>query len=256
MERFKASEKELKTKAFSKEGLIAASRLDPEQKAKLELSQWISGQVDELARQVETTEAEIEQLAGGTKKKKGGASNERAAQLDQLNDRRKWHSSRLEILLRMLENGTLETDQVSDIKEDISYFVESNADEDFEEDEGIYDEFNLDEEEEAFGLKENEDLNNQDAASIPEGEWDWKCKIYEYRSELNNNMPLYTQTHPHLPKHLSRSPRKRGGSLKRQKWKKRHPKRSVFWLVDWLQRHRERLQIVNQLSRMSRQFLL
>jgi CCR4-NOT transcription complex subunit 3 len=169
MERFKASEKELKTKAFSKEGLIAASRLDPAEKAKLELSQWISGMVDELGRQVETTEAEIEQLAGGTKKKKGGTSNERAAQLDQLNDRRKWHSSRLEILLRMLENGTLETDRVSDIKEDIIYFVESNADEDFEEDEGIYDEFNLDEEEEAFGLKDNEDISNQDTVSIPDG---------------------------------------------------------------------------------------
>ena len=168
MERFKASEKELKTKAFSKEGLIAASRLDPAEKAKVELSQWISGMVDELARQVETTEAEIEQLAGGTKKKKGGASSERTAQLDQLNDRRKWHSSRLEILLRMLENGTLETDRVSDIKEDISYFVESNADEDFEEDEGIYDEFNLDEEEEAFGLKDTDDMNSHDAVSIPE----------------------------------------------------------------------------------------
>jgi CCR4-NOT transcription complex subunit 3 len=170
MERFKASEKELKTKAFSKEGLIAASRLDPAEKAKLELSQWLSGMVDELARQVETTEAEIEQLAGGTKKKKGGTSNERAAQLDNLNERRKWHSSRLEILLRMLENGTLETERVSDIKEDISYFVESNADEDFEEDEGIYDEYNLDEEEEAFGLRENEDISNQDTVSIPDGE--------------------------------------------------------------------------------------
>lgn len=175
MERFKASEKELKTKAFSKEGLIAASKLDPAEKAKLELSQWLSGMVDELARQVETTEAEIEQLAGGTKKKKGGSSNERAAQLDNLNERRKWHSSRLEILLRMLENGTLETERVADIKDDISYFVESNADEDFEEDEGIYDEFNLDEEEEAFGLKENEELNSPDGASISDGECNRRC---------------------------------------------------------------------------------
>jgi CCR4-NOT transcription complex subunit 3 len=170
MERFKASEKELKTKAFSKEGLIAASRLDPAEKAKLELSQWLSSMVDELARQVETTEAEVEQLAGGTKKKKGGASNERAAQLDQLNERRNWHSSRLEILLRMLENGTLETERVADIKDDIKYFVESNADEDFEEDEGIYDDFNLDEEEEAFGLKDNDDMTSHDAISIPDGE--------------------------------------------------------------------------------------
>ncbi|MCO5590051.1 hypothetical protein L7F22_044020 [Adiantum nelumboides] len=165
MEKFKASEKELKTKAFSKEGL-AASRLDPAEKAKLELSQWLSNQVDELARQVETTEAEIEQLAGGTKKKKSGGASERLTQLEHLNDRRKWHSSRLEILLRMLENGALETERVEDIKEDISYFVESNGDEDFEEDDGIYDEFNLDEEEEAFGLKDTDDLISHDTVSV------------------------------------------------------------------------------------------
>lgn len=186
MEKFKASEKELKTKAFSKEGLIAASRLDPQEKAKLELSQWLSGMVDELARQVETTEAEIEQLAGGAKKKKGGAANERTAQLDNLNDRRKWHSSRLEILLRMLENGTLETEQVADIKDDISYFVESNADEDFEEDEGIYDEYNLDEEEEAFGLKDTDDLNSHDAVSIPDGEEAAKSDRVELKRHTNS----------------------------------------------------------------------
>lgn len=169
MEKFKASEKELKTKAFSKEGLIAASKMDPAEKAKMELSQWLSSQVDELSRQVETTEAEVEHLMGGTKKKKSGGANERAGQLEHLNDRRKWHSSRLEILLRMLENGTLEPDRITDIKEDIAYFVESNADEDFEEDDGIYDEFNLDEEEEAFGLKETDDAVTHDTTSQPDG---------------------------------------------------------------------------------------
>ncbi|MCO5607464.1 hypothetical protein L7F22_061660 [Adiantum nelumboides] len=171
MERFKACEKEMKTKAFSKEGLIAAARLDPAEKAKVELSQWISQQVDELSRQVEASEAELEQLAGGGKKKKGGAGAaavERVAQLEHLNERRNWHSSRLEILLRMLENGSLETEQVERAKEDISYFVETNAEEDFEEDDGIYDEYNLDDEEEAFGLKDNDDAISHDATSLPD----------------------------------------------------------------------------------------
>ena len=39
MERFKACEKEMKTKAFSKEGLSAAARLDPSEKAKVETAQ-------------------------------------------------------------------------------------------------------------------------------------------------------------------------------------------------------------------------
>lgn len=129
MERFKACEKEMKTKAFSKEGLIAAARMDPAEKAKVEMSQWLSSMVDELARQVETAEAEIEQLQGAGKKSKKGASGvvERSGELEHQNERRNWHISRLEILLRMLENGNLETDRVTTIKDDIAYFVESNT---------------------------------------------------------------------------------------------------------------------------------
>ncbi len=170
MERFKAVEKEMKTKAFSKEGLIAAAQMTPEQRAKAELTTWLSNQVDELSRQIESSEAELEQLQStGKKGKKGGASgkDERRAQLDTLNERRNWHVSRIEILLRLIENDQLETERVAEIKEDISYFVESNAEEDFEEDDGIYDEFNLDQEEEAFGLKDNDDVNSShDGASV------------------------------------------------------------------------------------------
>lgn len=173
MERFKATEKEMKTKAFSKEGLIAAARLDPAEKAKVEMAAWISSQVDELGRQIEASEAEIEQVQAGTgKKKKGaGASAEKTAGLEQLNERRSWHVGRLEILHRMLENGTLEPDRVGEIKDDITYFVDSNAEDEFEEDEGIYDDFDLDEQEEAFGLKgEDETQDDDDEASAADGE--------------------------------------------------------------------------------------
>jgi len=130
MERFKATEKEMKTKAFSKEGLIAAAKLDPQEKAKMEMSNWLSGQVDELSRQIETSEAEIEQAAAGASKKSKkstGGSNERVSGLETLNERRNWHVGRLEILLRMLENGTLEVEDVETVKDDIAYYVESNA---------------------------------------------------------------------------------------------------------------------------------
>ncbi|GAC71144.1 ARK protein kinase family, partial [Moesziomyces antarcticus T-34] len=160
MEKFKAIEKEMKTKAFSKEGLIAAAKMNPRDREKAEISDWLSTQVDELARQTEAAEAEIETISGSGKKKKGSAKDERASQLENANDRRNWHMSRLEILLRMLENGNLDTERVQDIKEDIAYFVESNMEEDFEEDEGIYDDLNLDDGEEAFGLKENDDLHS------------------------------------------------------------------------------------------------
>ncbi|KAA1465970.1 hypothetical protein DENSPDRAFT_830686 [Dentipellis sp. KUC8613] len=154
MEKFKACEKEMKTKAFSKEGLIQSAKLDPEQQKKQECTQWLQSCVEDLLLQVETAEAEIETLqVGGRKKGKVGATTqERLENLEHRNERRKWHISRLEIILRLLDNGTLSSDQVNGLKEDVQYFLESNnGDADFEEDEGLYDELNLDEEEEKFG---------------------------------------------------------------------------------------------------------
>ena len=129
MEKFKACEKEMKTKAFSKEGLIQSAKLDPKAQEKYETTHWLNSQVDELSTQVEMAEAEIETLQGaGKKKNKGaGASAERLEVLERLNERRKWHISRLELILRLLDNGSLSVERVNELKEDVSYFVESNT---------------------------------------------------------------------------------------------------------------------------------
>jgi CCR4-NOT transcription complex subunit 3 len=124
MERFKALEKEMKMKAFSKEGLIAQSRLDPAEKAKRDIIDWIGTTVEELSRQVEQTEAEAETLQTGKKKKGQG---DRLHELDELNERRTWHTGRLEVVQRMLENGQLSVEQVETIQDDINYFVEANG---------------------------------------------------------------------------------------------------------------------------------
>jgi CCR4-NOT transcription complex subunit 3 len=42
MERFKVVERETKTKAYSKEGLGAGQKLDPQEKEKEECAQWIT----------------------------------------------------------------------------------------------------------------------------------------------------------------------------------------------------------------------
>ncbi|EDR02278.1 uncharacterized protein LACBIDRAFT_332437 [Laccaria bicolor S238N-H82] len=168
MEKFKACEKEMKTKAFSKEGLIQAAKLDPKEQEKEEATQWLQAQVEELQMQVESTEAEVESLQGAGKKrnKAGSTAAGRLEELEQLNDRRKWHISRLEIVLRLLNNGSLPAEKVQGLKEDVQYFVESNTDEDFDEDEGIYDDLNLDEEEEKFGLApDDDDSDDSDEAS-------------------------------------------------------------------------------------------
>ena len=58
MERFKACENEMKTKAYSKEGLTNSGRLDPREKEKVETSNFISSMLEELERQIESLEAE------------------------------------------------------------------------------------------------------------------------------------------------------------------------------------------------------
>lgn len=176
----------MKTKAFSKEGLIQASKLDPKAQEKLETTEWLKSKVEELLLQVEQAEAEIETLQGVQKKKKSGQANSRLEDLEHLNERRKWHISRLELVLRLLDNGSLPVDKVNNLKDDVTYFVESNTvslrffvtgivtkfskEDEFDEDEGIYDELNLDEEEEKFGLHPDEsNENDEDSGEESDG---------------------------------------------------------------------------------------
>ncbi|KIK65627.1 hypothetical protein GYMLUDRAFT_39119 [Collybiopsis luxurians FD-317 M1] len=161
MEKFKACEKEMKTKAFSKEGLTQAAKLDPKEQEKEEVMSWLQQKVEELQLQIEQAEAEIESLPGKKRGKSSTASG-RTEELETLNERRKWHISRLEIVLRLLSNGSLATEKAVALKDDVAYFVESNTEEDFDEYEGIYDELNLDEEEEKFrGLIHDDDDSDE-----------------------------------------------------------------------------------------------
>lgn len=129
MEKFKACEKEMKTKAFSKGGLLQSAKLDPKAQEKLEATQWLQTCVEELLLQVEGAEAEIETLQGGGRKKGkvGATAQERLEELEHLNERRKWHVSRLEIMMRLLDNGSLTPERVNGLKDNIDYFVEANA---------------------------------------------------------------------------------------------------------------------------------
>lgn len=113
MERFKNVEREMKTKAFSKEGLLQREKMDPKEKEKADACDWISNTVDELSQQIEMAEAEVEKLQGTSRKgKKDHAKLERASELEHFIERDRWHINRLELILRLLENDQLSTDQV------------------------------------------------------------------------------------------------------------------------------------------------
>ncbi|KAL8956095.1 MAG: hypothetical protein Q9193_006281 [Seirophora villosa] len=168
MEKFKAVEKEMKTKAFSKEGLSAAAKLDPEERKKQDACDFLSNMVEELERQIETLEAEEETLQATVKKgKKDSSKADRLSEIGRLTERHKWHQGKLELLLRSLENGNVETDQVNEREESIKYYVEENQSVEFMEDDAIYEDLNLEEDEGAFGMNnDNDRVSSQDAQSI------------------------------------------------------------------------------------------
>lgn len=168
MEKFKTVEKAMKTKAFSKEGLSAATKLDPKERAKMEACDFLSTMVDELERQIETLEAEGEGIQATMKKGKNHSSKaDRMAEIERLTERHKWHQGKLELIKRSLENGGVETEQVNDLEESIRYYVSDGMNEDFMEDEEMYDDLNLEEEEDTYGMNnDNDRVSSQDTQSI------------------------------------------------------------------------------------------
>lgn len=54
-------------------------------------------------------------------------------------ERHKFHITKLETLLRMLDNESVNIDQIKKIHDDVEYYIDSSQEPDFEENEYIYD---------------------------------------------------------------------------------------------------------------------
>ncbi|XP_029307259.1 CCR4-NOT transcription complex subunit 3a isoform X2 [Cottoperca gobio] len=143
MERFKVVERETKTKAYSKEGLGLAQKVDPAQREKEETGQWLTCTIDTLNMQVDQFESEVESLSVQTKKKKGDKDQDRIEELKRLVERHRFHIRMLETILRMLDNDSIPVDSIQKIKDDVDYYIDSSQDPDFEENEFIYDDLDL-----------------------------------------------------------------------------------------------------------------
>ncbi|KAJ5111174.1 hypothetical protein N7532_001709 [Penicillium argentinense] len=206
MEQFKAVEKEMKTKAYSKEGLSAASRLDPKEKEKVESCDFLSSMVDELQQKIEAMEAEEEVLQAQMKKgKKDTGKANRMADISRVTERHKWHVNKLEFLLRSLQNGNLEVGAVQDLKESIKYYVEEGHNPDYSgEDETLYDDLNIGEDVEAqFGMGADEPPSSQDAQSIQDEEPEPKPKpkadatsTRRPSAQMKSPLPVLATLHP------------------------------------------------------------
>lgn len=208
MEQFKAVEKEMKTKAYSKEGLSAASRLDPREKQKVETCDFLANMVDELQQKIEAMEVEEETLHVQLKKsKKDNNKINRLSDITHITERHKWHANKLEMLLRALQNGNVELTPVLDLKESIKYYVDDGHNLDYSgEDETLYDDLNLGDDPEAQLNGDGDPVSSQDAQSLQEDESDTKSKTTKSESsaaaprrpstQMKSPLPVLATLHP------------------------------------------------------------
>ncbi|GAV54200.1 hypothetical protein ZYGR_0AK07020 [Zygosaccharomyces rouxii] len=145
MEKYKAVEKASKEKAYSNISLKKSDMLDPKERERRDVSEFLSSGIDELERQYDSLQVEVDKLILLNKKKKTASSSndDKKDKLKTSQSRYRWHQQQMELALRLLANEELDPEDVREIQDDISYFVDSNQDPDFVEDETIYDQLNL-----------------------------------------------------------------------------------------------------------------
>ncbi|XP_061675708.1 CCR4-NOT transcription complex subunit 3-like isoform X3 [Syngnathoides biaculeatus] len=169
MERFKAVERETKTKAYSKEGLGLAQKVDPAQKEKEDVGTWLTNTIDTLNMQVDQFESEVESLSVQTRKKKADKEKQdRIEDLKNFIEKHRFHIRMLETVLRMLDNDSVQVDSVRKIKDDVEYYLDSSQDPDFEENEFLYDDLDL------------EDIPASLVASTPPGHSHPEDEIFQH----------------------------------------------------------------------------
>lgn len=145
MEKYKAVEKASKEKAYSNISLKKSEILEPEEKERQEVSNYLLRQIDELEREYDLLQIEVDKLFMLNKKKKTHSimNEQKLEETKALQSRLRWHQQQMELALRLLANEQLSPEKVYEIKDDIDFYVESNQQEGFVEDESIYDDLDL-----------------------------------------------------------------------------------------------------------------
>lgn len=205
MERFKIVERETKTKAYSKEGLTSAARMDPAERERAEMSQWLNHCIETLNIQSDQFEAEIEllQVAGTGKRKK--ASKEDTAKQEECQswlDKHRDHIQKLETLLRMLDNCTVDVNQVKDIKDDVDDYIENCQEPDFVENEYIFDDIDgLEEMLLDLGAPEHNSVEASETASSTNSVSGNSPVPGQTANSTHNHSSVFNETSNSLPSH-------------------------------------------------------
>ena len=142
MERFKAFERESKTKPFSLMGLAMGDRVDAHEQKKQEKRDSLEETVEKLTVQSDGFRAEWESLVA--KKKKSKDEGVRIDDLKKLIDRHAFHLRNIEQVLRRLDNDMIDPDDLDILLDSLSIYLDQFDDPDYYHDEGVYEQFNLD----------------------------------------------------------------------------------------------------------------
>lgn len=139
METFKIVERDSKTKAYSKEALGLPAKIDPAEKEKYELREWLNKTIESLNIECDKLEADVEIIHA--QNRKGKSKDKQQDKLDELQEfvtKHKWHIVHLEALLRMLDNDNIKVNDVKDIQEEVDFYLTDYKEPDYVDNEYLY----------------------------------------------------------------------------------------------------------------------
>ena len=142
MEKFKAFERESKTKPFSMMGLAMGGRMDAQEQKKQEKREIIEAIVERLTQESDSIRAEWESLSA--KKKKSKSETVRVDELKKYCDWHAFHMQSLEQVLRRLDNDFLDPDDLDDLIESLQLYLDQYEDPEYYNDVDMYQQYNLD----------------------------------------------------------------------------------------------------------------
>jgi len=146
MQRFKEFERDLKTKAFSTCALAKADELELEEAEKIRYQEWLVSTIQVFNDQQDELEADLEAL--GNKKSMSNDERGRQTQLKLWQERHRWHINKLELILRALDNNSIDMTDLAVVRESVEVYIDNHEDPDYGHDDSLYDCFDLTEFEE------------------------------------------------------------------------------------------------------------
>lgn len=141
MEKYKEVEKSSKMKSFSNQSIMLASLEDSQylSKSAIEVLNFLEESIEELSLQIETLEADYERFSSKKPKKNSSVESE-LQELENFINNDKFHLENFENIVEYIKNNQIDPDLVLKIKEDITFYLESNQEPDFINDDTLYDE--------------------------------------------------------------------------------------------------------------------